>query len=74
MPAVLEQINGMSISEKMKIIEYLVKAVAQAVEKAESRGECLKRDFSRFSGRWSVEEAAAFNAATARSVDSEDWE
>jgi len=73
MPAVLEQINGMTVSEKMRIMEYLLKSIAQAVEEANARRPSQEGDFSRFAGRWSADEAKAFSEATARTVDEEDW-
>jgi len=73
MPAVLEQISEMSVSDKMRIMEYLLKSIAQAVEEATSKRSAQRGDFSRFAGRWSVDEANAFNAATARSIDEGDW-
>jgi len=36
MPAVLEQINGMSVSEKMRIMTYLMRSIEQAVAQMES--------------------------------------
>jgi len=73
MPAVLDQINKMSVTDKMRIMEYLLKSISQAVEEAAARKTSKQSDFSRFAGRWSVEEANSFNRATARSIDEEDW-
>jgi len=47
MPAVLEKINGMSLSEKMRIMEYLMQSIEQAVvrmEKAELPHRVLTPD------------------------------
>jgi hypothetical protein len=37
------------------------------------QGAAPSRDFSEFSGVWTRKEAEAFDAATARSIDPEDW-
>jgi len=34
MPAVLQQLDGMTVSEKMRIMEYLLKSITQSVEAA----------------------------------------
>jgi len=73
MPAVIEQINAMSMSDKMQIMEYIMKSIARAVEEANAKEPMRNSDFARFAGRWSVEEGSAFDLATARSIDDEDW-
>ena len=40
---------------------------------AAPRGGGLKSSFARFAGRWTAEEAVAFNELTPRTVDEEDW-
>jgi len=66
MPAVLKQIDGMSVSDKMQIMEYLLKSIALAVNETVKQKAASRGDFSRFAGRWSVDEANAFKKATMR--------
>jgi len=74
MPAVLQQLDGMTVSEKMRIMEYLLKSITQSVEAASAARAPQRGDFSRFAGRWTLEETNAFNEATARTIDDGDWQ
>ena len=49
-------------------VTFLMQQAPEILE--EEKG---KSSFARFAGRWTAEEAVAFNELTQRTVDEEDW-
>ena len=59
-------------SLQQMFLSYLRKEFARRRRMSESA--CVKSDFSRFAGRWTEEEACAFDKATKRTIDESDWQ
>ena len=65
------RLNSIAHEEELSLGQFLHQLICSAIEKYPFR---RKTDFSRFAGRWSREEAMAFNERTARVIDEEDWQ
>ncbi len=65
------RISCIAAEEELPLSQVLHRLIQSALEKYPFR---RKSDFSRFAGRWSAEDAKAFEAATQRTIDEEDWQ
>ena len=65
------RINCIAVEEELPLSQVLHRLIQTALEKYPFR---RKSNFSRFAGRWSSAEAKAFEAATKRTIDEEDWQ
>ena len=65
------RINSIAVEEALPLGQVLHRLLQSALEKYPFH---RKSDFSRFAGRWSSAEAKAFEAATQRVIDEEDWQ
>ena len=65
------RINCIAVEEELSPSQVLLRLIQSALEKYPFH---KKSDFSRFAGRWSSAEAKAFEAATQRTIDEEDWQ
>lgn len=62
------RINAIAIDEELTLSQVLKRLIASALDKyVGSR----KSDFARFAGRWTHDEAKAFDALTVRTIDEE---
>lgn len=62
------RINCIAAEEELSPSQVLLRLIRSALEKYQFH---RKSDFSRFAGRWTAEEARAFEAATQRTIDEE---
>lgn len=58
------------LSRRAATVRSLHRLIRVALEKYPLK---KKSSFARFAGRWTAEEAVAFNDLTQRTVDEEDW-
>ena len=64
------RISSIAFEEECSLSQALHRLISVALEKYPLK---RKSSFARFAGRWTAEEAAAFNDLTQRTVDEEDW-
>ena len=64
------RISSIAFEEECSISQALHRLIGVALEKYPLK---RKSSFARFAGRWTAEEAVAFNELTQRTVDEEDW-
>ena len=64
------RISCIAAEEELPLGQVLHRLIHSALERYPFH---KKSDFSRFAGRWTSEEAKAFDAATQRTIDEEDW-
>jgi plasmid stability protein len=71
-PETGEMIRRLAATQGLSLNQQVKRLLRKALGLTE-QGEMPPRDFSEFSGVWTRKEAEAFDAATARSIDPEDW-
>ena len=53
MPAVMEQVERMSVSDKMRLMEYLVKSISVTIERCDdTHPRKAKRRIGSMAGKW----------------------
>ena len=64
------RISSIAFEEECSLSQALHRLISIALERYPLK---RKSSFARFAGRWTAEEAVAFNELTQRTVDEEDW-
>ena len=70
--AVYSQLYAIAEQEDLSLNQVVKRLLRDALD-ALTLPKTRKTDFGEFAGKWSQQEASAFNARVARSIDAEDW-
>lgn len=65
------RINSIAAEEDLSLGQVLKRLLQLALEKYPRKEN---RNFARFAGRWTDEEAKSFDELTKRTIDEEDWQ